>query len=153
MSTESESCSVVSDSLQPRILQAGILEWIAFPFSRGSFQPRYWTQVSHIAGRFFTSWATREPKNTGVVSLSLLQWIFPIQELNWGLLLCRRFFTNWALGEARSRALGAYIVRILQKAPGTLSALYKYLLLIVHKQVFHRSRLAVETEDVVYPSR
>ena len=42
------------------ILQARILEWVAFPFSRGSFQLRDWTQVSHITGRFFTSWATRE---------------------------------------------------------------------------------------------
>ena len=62
-----ESCSVMSDSLQPHglhivhgILQARILEWVAFPFSRGSSQPRYWTQVSHIAAGFFTSWATRE---------------------------------------------------------------------------------------------
>jgi len=37
-----------------------ILEWIAHPFSRGSSQPRNRTQVSCIAGRFFTSWATRE---------------------------------------------------------------------------------------------
>ena len=37
-----------------------ILEWIALFFSRGSSQPRDITQVSHIAGRFFTSWATRE---------------------------------------------------------------------------------------------
>ena len=36
------------------ILQARILEWVAFPFFRGSSQPRDWTQVSHIAGRFFT---------------------------------------------------------------------------------------------------
>ena len=36
------------------------LEWVAYPFSRGSSQLRDWTQVSHIAGRFFTSWATRE---------------------------------------------------------------------------------------------
>ena len=36
------------------ILQARILEWVAFPFSRGSSQPRNQTQVSHIAGRFFT---------------------------------------------------------------------------------------------------
>ena len=43
-----------------RILQARILEWVAVPFSRGSSQPRDWTQVSHIAGGFFTSWATRE---------------------------------------------------------------------------------------------
>ena len=42
------------------ILQARILEWVAFPFSMGFSQPRDWTQVSHIAGRFFTSWATRE---------------------------------------------------------------------------------------------
>ena len=42
------------------ILQARILEWVAFPFSRGSSHPRDRTQVSHIAGRFFISWATRE---------------------------------------------------------------------------------------------
>ena len=42
------------------ILQGRILEWVAFPFSRGSSQPRGQTQVSHIAGRSFTSWATRE---------------------------------------------------------------------------------------------
>ena len=41
------------------ILQARILEWVAFPFSRGSSQHRDRTQVSHIAGRFFTSWTTR----------------------------------------------------------------------------------------------
>ena len=32
-----------------------ILEWVAFPFSRGSSQPRDQTQVSHITGRFLTS--------------------------------------------------------------------------------------------------
>ena len=37
-----------------------ILEWVAYPFSRGSSWPRNWTRVSCIAGRFFTSWATRE---------------------------------------------------------------------------------------------
>jgi len=42
------------------ILQAKILEWVAIPFSRGSSQPRDQTQVSHIAGGFFTSWAIRE---------------------------------------------------------------------------------------------
>ena len=41
------------------ILQARILEWIAFPFSRGSSQPRDRTQVSHTAGGFLTSWAAR----------------------------------------------------------------------------------------------
>ena len=37
--------------------QARILEWVAFPFSRGCSQHRDRTQVSSIAGRFFTSWA------------------------------------------------------------------------------------------------
>ena len=42
------------------IYLARILKWVAFPFSRGSSQPRDRTQVFHITGRFFTSWATRE---------------------------------------------------------------------------------------------
>ena len=37
------------------ILQATTLEWVAFPFSKGSSQPRDRTQVSHIAGGFFIS--------------------------------------------------------------------------------------------------
>ena len=41
------------------ILQARMMGWVSFPFSRGSFQPRGQTQVPHIAGGFFTSWATR----------------------------------------------------------------------------------------------
>ena len=63
------SHSVLSDSLWPMgcscqaplssgILRANILEGVAIPFSRGSSQPRDWTQVSCIAGRFFTIWAT-----------------------------------------------------------------------------------------------
>ena len=40
------------------ILQARILEWIAFSFSNGSSQPRDQIQVFGIAGGFFTSWAT-----------------------------------------------------------------------------------------------
>ena len=42
------------------ISQAWILEWVAFPFSRGSSQPRDQTQVSRVSVGFFTSWATRE---------------------------------------------------------------------------------------------
>ena len=49
-----------SDYTVHAILQVRILEWVALPFSRGSSQPRDWTQVSCIAGGFFTSWATRE---------------------------------------------------------------------------------------------
>ena len=53
----SESCSVVSDSLQPH----------------GLYSP--WNSLG---------------QNIGVGSLSILQWIFPTQELNWGLLHCRQ---------------------------------------------------------------
>ena len=42
------------------ILQAWTLEWVAFPFSRGFPQTRDWTQVSRIADRFFTVWASRK---------------------------------------------------------------------------------------------
>ena len=41
------------------ILQARILEQVAIPSSKGSSPPRGQTQVSCIAGGFFTSWATR----------------------------------------------------------------------------------------------
>ena len=64
------SYSVMSDSVTPwtvacqapmsmGILQATILEWVAMPSSRESSQPRDQIQVSHIAGGFFTIWATR----------------------------------------------------------------------------------------------
>ena len=69
----SVSHSVMSDSLwlpwtvayqvslsMSKGLQARILEWVAIPFSRRSSQPRDQTRVSHIAGGFFTTWATRE---------------------------------------------------------------------------------------------
>ena len=46
------------------ILQARILEWVAMPSSRGSSQASDRTQVSHIAGGFLTSWATREARET-----------------------------------------------------------------------------------------
>ena len=62
--SESQSRSVVFNSLWPHIvhgiLQARILEWVAFPFPRGSFQPKDQTQVSCIADRFSTVWATSD---------------------------------------------------------------------------------------------
>ena len=66
---KSESHSVVSDSLQPHGLYSlwnfpRTLEWVAFPFSRVSSQPRDRTQVSCIAGRFFTKWTIREAFNS-----------------------------------------------------------------------------------------
>ena len=52
-------CSLPESSVHG-IFQQRILERITIPFSRGSSQPRDWTQVSHIAGGFFTDQATRE---------------------------------------------------------------------------------------------
>ena len=82
--SESVGSSVMSDSLRPHgrkepslpgspvhgFLQVRILEWVAISFFRGSSQPRDWTQVSHIAGRFFTIWATWEAKSDRTFSSS-----------------------------------------------------------------------------------
>ena len=65
-SVASKSVAQLFPTLQPHglysplILQAGILEWVAFPFSRGSYQPRDRTHISCITGRFFSSWPTRD---------------------------------------------------------------------------------------------
>ena len=52
-------CSLPGSSIHG-IFQARVLKWVAISFSRGSSWPRDWTQVSHIASRRFTIWATRE---------------------------------------------------------------------------------------------
>ena len=97
--------SVVSDSLRPHglstarplcpwdfpgnnigvgchfLLQARILEWVTFPFCRGSSQPWDRSQVSCTADRFFTSWATREAPRLQCISGN-------------GLLLMKSFFSK-----------------------------------------------------------
>ena len=58
-----QSCLTLSDPMNYTvhgILQARILEWVAFLFSRASSQPRDQTWVSLIASGFFTSWAIKE---------------------------------------------------------------------------------------------
>ena len=72
------------------ILQARILEWVVMPCSRGSSQPRDRTQVSRIAGGFFTNGAIREaPDIIVVITLKILyilvilrckrkQWLLPL---------------------------------------------------------------------------
>ena len=120
LESESESCSVASDSLQPHgpyrpwnspgqntgvgslsLLQGifptqgsnpgllhcrwilyqlshkgspRILEWVAYPFSRGSSWPRNWTGVFCIAGGFFTNWAIRETIH-GIFQARVLEWV------------------------------------------------------------------------------
>ena len=53
------------------IFQARILEWVAISFSRRSSWLRDWTQLSHIAARFVTVWATREDQAWGLSALIL----------------------------------------------------------------------------------
>ena len=72
------------------VLQARILEWVSFPspgdLPNPGIEPRSPTlQVDSLPAE-----PQGKSKNTGVDSLSLLQWIFPTQELNRGLLHCRR---------------------------------------------------------------
>ena len=62
-SSVDQSCPTLHDHMDYTvhgILQVRILKWVAFLFSRGSSQPSDRTQVSRIAGGFFTSWVTRE---------------------------------------------------------------------------------------------
>ena len=72
------------------ILQAKILEWVAFPFSRGSSHPGIESRSPALRADSLPAEPPGKPKNTVVGSLSLLQWIFPSQESNRGLLHCRR---------------------------------------------------------------
>ena len=57
------------------ILQARILEWVAIPFFRGSSQPRDWTLVSCLAGRFFI---TEPPGNTKTPRVPLISFLFSV---------------------------------------------------------------------------
>ena len=59
MLCDAMDCSLL-DSYVHGILQARIMEWVAMPSSRGFSQPKDQTQISCIAGKFFTIWATEE---------------------------------------------------------------------------------------------
>ena len=72
------------------ILEARILEWVAFPSYRGSSQPGIEPRSPALQVDSLPAKPQRKPKNIGVGSLSLLQWIFPTQESNLSLLHCRR---------------------------------------------------------------
>ena len=88
-----QSCWTLYDSMNYTvcgILQARILEWVAFPFSRGSSQPGIKPRSPTLQADSLSAEPQGQPKNTGVGSLSLLQWIFLTQELSLGLLHCRQ---------------------------------------------------------------
>ena len=72
------------------ILQARILEWVAFPFSRYLPNPGIEPKSPTLQEDSLPAELQGKPKNIGVGSLSLLQWIFLTQESNQGLLHCRQ---------------------------------------------------------------
>ena len=77
---DSRYCSPPGSSVHG-ILQARLLEWVAMPSSRGSSQPRDGIQVSHIAGRFSTIWATRETQCTASIHQGAVETEWTLQAL------------------------------------------------------------------------
>ena len=100
----SMDCSPPGSSIQG-ILQGRILEWIAIPFSSGSSLPRDRTQVTCIAGKFYTVWATKEN------CLQRLQawccWSLPraVSDISW-----RLNIESWSIGERE--------VNLIRQEPG-----------------------------------
>ena len=106
--------SVVSNSFWPHgliacqaplslgILQARILEWVAIPFSRGSSNPGIEPRSPVLQVDSLPAKPPGKPKNTGVGNLCLLQGNFLIQELNWGVLHCRRILYQLSYQESPS---------------------------------------------------
>ena len=83
---DTTDCSPPGSSVHG-ILQTTILEWVAIPFSRGSSQPRDQTQVSHIAGRFFTS----EPPGTPLYVNTFVHFVYGLPYWGKGIQTCSEF--------------------------------------------------------------
>ena len=106
------------------ILQARILEWVAFPFSRDLPNPGNKPRSPELQADSLPAEPQGKPQNTEVGSLSLLQWIFPIQESNWGLLHCRQTLyqlsSPGSLKVIKSTLKRTTIKNILPQQKGTL---------------------------------
>ena len=111
------SRSVMSDSCDPRdchppgssvhgIFQAWTLEWVAISFSRGSSQPRDWTHVSCIAGRFFTAEPPGKPSSELPAQISSSWWSWLCSVLDPG--LGRSLPPRW--GGVDSLALSSWVL-------------------------------------------
>ena len=88
-----QSCLTLCDPMDYTvhgILQARTLEWVAFPFSRGLPNPGIKPRSPALQADSLPADQPGKPKNIEVGSLSLLQLNFQTQELNQGLLHCRR---------------------------------------------------------------
>ena len=97
-----QSCLTLCDPMNYTvhgILQARVLEWVAFPFSRDLPNPGIKPRSPTLQADSLPAEPQGKPKNTGVGSLSLLQGIFLTQESNRVSCIAGGFFTNWATGE------------------------------------------------------
>ena len=94
-----QSCPTLWDPMDYTvhgILQAKILEWVAFPFSRGSFQPQY----PDLLADSLPAEPQEESRYIGMGSVFLLQQIFLTQISNWGLLHCRQILYQLSYQES-----------------------------------------------------
>ena len=99
------------DCIVHGILQTRMLEWVAFPFSMGSSQPKNWTQVSCIAGGFFSSWATWEAQ-----IISYFSYISSI---------CARFLLAFGVRRFHMPLIGQVVGRTLENTLQIISE-WKY---------------------------
>ena len=118
---DSMDCSLPGSSVHG-ILQAKILEWGAISISRGSSRPRDWTQVSHVEGRHFNLWATREaPIVHGILQARILEWVaVPFsrgssqpKDQTQVTHIAGGFFTSWATRDVMLRIFIQLMVRTL----------------------------------------
>ena len=69
-----------------------ILEWVAYPFSRGTSWPRNWTGVSRIAGRYFTSWSPLMAIHAGNDQPEKYVFALNKQNISWGFVKWKFYF-------------------------------------------------------------
>ena len=108
----------MSDFLWPhglhgRILQARILERVAFPFSTRSSQARIEPRSPALQADSLPAEPQEKLRNTGVGNLALLQRIFLTQELSWGLLHCRRILYHLSYQGSPSLDIRPFLIRYM----------------------------------------
>ena len=123
----SQSCLTLCDPAAHTvhgILQARILEWVAFPFSRDIPNPGIEPKSPTLQVDSLPAEPQGKPQNTGVGSQSLLQGIFPTQKSNWGLLHCRLILYKLSYQGAQDNfsqnSFSLFFLRLLCTACGIL---------------------------------
>ena len=102
--SETQSCPTLCDPTDYTvhgILQARILEWVAFPFSRGSSQPRDQPRSPALQADSLPAAPPGKPKNTGVGTYPISRGSFWPRNRTRVSCIAGGFFTNWAMREAQ----------------------------------------------------